>query len=35
MKANRPALEAVGRYVHEQHFSPRVVTAEEIWPLDL
>ena len=35
MKANRPALDAVGRYVHEQHFSPRVVTAEEIWPLDL
>ena len=35
MKANRPALEAVGRYVHEQHFSPRVVSAEEIWPLDL
>ena len=35
MKANRPALEAVGRYVHEQHFSPRVVTAQEIWPLDL
>jgi len=35
MKANRPALEAVGRYVYEQHFSPRVVTAEEIWPLDL
>ena len=35
MKANRPALEAVGRYVHEQHFSPRLVSAEEIWPLDL
>lgn len=35
MKANRPALEAVGRYVHEQHFSPRVVSAQEIWPLDL
>ena len=35
MKANRPALDAVGRYVHEQHFSPRVVTAQEIWPLDL
>jgi 4,5-dihydroxyphthalate decarboxylase len=35
MKANGPALEAVGRYVHEQHFSPRLVSAEEIWPLDL
>jgi 4,5-dihydroxyphthalate decarboxylase len=35
MKANRPALEALGRYVHEQHFSPRVVRPEEIWPLDL
>ncbi len=32
MEKNRPALEAVGRYVHEQHFSPRVVTPEEIWP---
>ena len=35
MKANRPALEALGRYVHAQHFSPRVVRPEEIWPLDL
>lgn len=35
MKANRPALDAVGRYVHEQHFCPRVVSAQEIWPLDL
>jgi 4,5-dihydroxyphthalate decarboxylase len=33
MKANRPALEAVGRYVHEQGFSPRPVTAAEIWPI--
>lgn len=32
MEANRPALEAVGRYVHEQHFSPRLVLPEEIWP---
>ena len=35
VQANRPALEALGRYVHEQHFSPRVVRPEEIWPLDL
>ncbi len=32
LDANRPALDAIGRYVHEQHFSPRLVTAEEIWP---
>jgi len=32
MDANKPALDAIGRYVHEQHFSPRVVRAEEIWP---
>ena len=32
LEANRPALDAIGRYVYEQHFSPRVVTAEEIWP---
>lgn len=32
MEANRPALEAIGRYVHEQHFSPRIVQPEEIWP---
>ena len=31
MAANRPALEAVGRYVFEQHLSPRIVTAEEIF----
>ena len=29
---NRPALEAIGRYVYEQGFSPRVVKPEEIWP---
>ncbi len=32
-EANRPALEAIGRYVHEQGFSPRVVKPEEIWPV--
>jgi 4,5-dihydroxyphthalate decarboxylase len=29
---NRPALEAIGRYVYEQGYSPRVVKPEEIWP---
>lgn len=32
MEANRPALEAIGRYVHEQGLSPRIVAPEEIWP---
>ena len=31
-ETNRPALEAIGRYVHEQGFSPRIVKPEEIWP---
>jgi 4,5-dihydroxyphthalate decarboxylase len=31
MAKNRPALEAVGRYVHEQYLSPRIVKAEEIF----
>ena len=31
LEANRPALAAVGRYVYEQHLSPRPVSAEEIW----
>jgi len=33
MAANRPALEAIGRYVHEQGFSPRPVSPEDIWPI--
>jgi 4,5-dihydroxyphthalate decarboxylase len=33
MAANRPALSAIGRYVHEQGFSPRIVSADEIWPI--
>jgi len=32
MEANRPTLEAIGRYVYEQGLSPRIVTPEEIWP---
>ena len=28
---NRPAFEAIGRYVHEQGLAPRVVTAEEMF----
>jgi 4,5-dihydroxyphthalate decarboxylase len=32
MEANRPTLAALGRYVHEQGFSPRLVRPEEIWP---
>ena len=31
LEANRPALAAVGRYVYEQHLSPRPVSAEAIW----
>jgi 4,5-dihydroxyphthalate decarboxylase len=32
---NRPTLVAIGQYVHEQHLSPRVVAAEEIFALDV
>jgi 4,5-dihydroxyphthalate decarboxylase len=32
---NRPTLAALGQYVHEQHLSPRVVAAEEIFPSSL
>ena len=28
---NRPTFEAVGRYVHEQGLSPRVVSADELF----
>jgi len=31
-EANRPTLEAIGRYVFEQGLSPRVITADEIFP---
>lgn len=32
LEPNRPTLEAIGRYVHDQGLSPRLVTAEEIFP---
>jgi 4,5-dihydroxyphthalate decarboxylase len=31
LEPNRPALEALGRYVHEQGFSPRTVSPEELF----
>jgi 4,5-dihydroxyphthalate decarboxylase len=31
LEANRPALAAIGRYVAEQHLSPRVVAPEELF----
>ncbi len=31
LEPNRPAFEAVGRYVHEQGLSPRVVGADELF----
>lgn len=31
LAANRPALEAVGRWVYDQGLAPRVVAPEEIW----
>ena len=34
-EANRPSWEAMGRYVHEQGLSPRVVTADEMFVPDL
>ena len=30
---NRPTFEAIGRYVHEQSLSPRIVTPEELFPV--
>jgi hypothetical protein len=30
-KPNRPTFEAIGRYVHEQGLSPRVVSADELF----
>jgi 4,5-dihydroxyphthalate decarboxylase len=32
---NRPALAAIGQYVHEQHLSPRTVTPEELFVPDV
>lgn len=34
LAANRPAIDAVGRYIYEQGLAPRVVTADEMF-LDL
>jgi 4,5-dihydroxyphthalate decarboxylase len=31
LEANRPALEAIGQYVYEQGFSPRVVSPDELF----
>ena len=31
LEPNRPAFEAIGRYVHEQGLSPRVVGADELF----
>jgi 4,5-dihydroxyphthalate decarboxylase len=35
LEPNRPTFEAIGRYVHEQGLSPRVVTAEELFARDV
>jgi 4,5-dihydroxyphthalate decarboxylase len=35
LEPNRPTLEAVGRYVHEQGLSPRVVSADELFLKDV
>jgi len=35
LEANRPTWEAIGRYVHEQGLSPRIVTAEEMFVGDV
>jgi 4,5-dihydroxyphthalate decarboxylase len=32
---NRPTLAAVGRYVHEQHLSPRIVAPDELFAPNL
>jgi 4,5-dihydroxyphthalate decarboxylase len=33
LEPNRPAFEAIGQYVYEQGFSPRAVTADELFVL--
>ncbi len=35
LEPNRPTFEAIGRYVHEQGLSPRVVSADELFPADV
>jgi 4,5-dihydroxyphthalate decarboxylase len=31
LEPNRPTLEAIGQYIHEQHLSPRAVAPEELF----
>ena len=35
LEPNRPTFEAIGRYVHEQGLSPRVVSADELFARDM
>ena len=35
LEPNRPALQAIGRYVYEQHLSPRVVSPDEMFASDV
>jgi hypothetical protein len=35
LESNRPTLEAIGLYVHEQGFSPRAVRPEELFAPDV
>jgi 4,5-dihydroxyphthalate decarboxylase len=35
LEGNRPTLEAIGQYVYEQHLSPRVVRADELFAAGL
>ena len=35
VEPNRPTWEAIGRFVHEQSLAPRIVTPEELFPVDL
>ena len=35
VEPNRPALRAIGEYVYEQGFSPRVVSPDELFAADV
>jgi 4,5-dihydroxyphthalate decarboxylase len=35
LEPNRPTFTAIGQYVHEQGLSPRVVTADELFPAEV
>jgi 4,5-dihydroxyphthalate decarboxylase len=35
LESNRPAFEAIGQYVHEQGFSPRIVKPDELFASEL